>query len=819
MSKPAKFFIGIVLLFGAVAWIHTLADMEWTHGFRFALYLLAATVTSGWKIRIPGMQGTLSANFFYILVGIVELTLVETMVLGSLSVLFQYVWRAQTAVTLVRAAFNTANVSSAIFFSYLLFHSRFLLEIGLDFPLRLALATCLYFAANTFPIAVIISLTEKKPAIATWRDCYLWSFAYYLVGAGFAVSLHWGEAFIGWQTAMLVVPIIYVTYRSYDLYLARLDSERNQVEIQRKHAEEMAALHLRTIEALALAIEAKDQTTHDHLQRVQTYCREVGAELGLPEQEMQALIAASLLHDIGKLAVPEHIISKPGKLTPEEFEKMKIHPVVGAEILERVQFPYPVVPIVRHHHEKWDGSGYPSGLKGEEIPIGSRILSAVDCLDALASDRQYRRALPLEQAIQIVESESGKAFDPRIVEILSRRYRELERKARGASVVEPGRLSTEIRIKRGAAPAAGFEIDGYGRKRREPEFLNTIHAAGREAQQLLEISQQLVESLSLPETMGRLAERLRVVVPFDSMALYLIKDKRLVTEFAVGHDEGMFSSLEIPLGQGLSGWVAETRKPILNGNPTVEPGYLNSPENFSLLQSALAVPLEGSTRVLGTLALYHKSRDAFTRDHLRFLLGISSHLAISIENGLRYRIAEDSAGTDYLTELANARALSLELEAQVQHARRNGTALAVLVGDLDGFKAVNDRLGHLEGNRLLRAVAVKLKERSRQGDFVARMGGDEFVFVLPGVSPNQGARMVQRFREAAEEAGRESTPPVPLSMSIGISYLPIHGLDADRLLAEADRLMYQDKANRGGQGLRALSSALAQPAATVKNPA
>jgi diguanylate cyclase (GGDEF)-like protein len=319
--------------------------------------------------------------------------------------------------------------------------------------------------------------------------------------------------------------------------------------------------------------------------------------------------------------------------------------------------------------------------------------------------------------------------------------------------------------------------------------------------------------------MGRLAERLRVVVPFDSMALYLIKDKRLVTEFAVGHDEGMFSSLEIPLGQGLSGWVAETRKPILNGNPTVEPGYLNSPENFSLLQSALAVPLEGSTRVLGTLALYHKSRDAFTRDHLRFLLGISSHLAISIENGLRYRIAEDSAGTDYLTELANARALSLELEAQVQHARRNGTALAVLVGDLDGFKAVNDRLGHLEGNRLLRAVAVKLKERSRQGDFVARMGGDEFVFVLPGVSPNQGARMVQRFREAAEEAGRESTPPVPLSMSIGISYLPIHGLDADRLLAEADRLMYQDKASRGGQGLRALSSALAQPAATVKNPA
>src|SRR3989440_6539273 len=116
-------------------------------------------------------------------------------------------------------------------------------------------------------------------------------------------------------------------------------------------------------------------------------------------EEMEALQAASLLHDIGKLAVPEHIISKPGRLTPEEFEKMKIHPVVGAEILERVQFPYPVVPIVRAHHEKWDGTGYPSGLAGEAIPIGARILSAVDCLDALASDRQYRRALPLDQAM------------------------------------------------------------------------------------------------------------------------------------------------------------------------------------------------------------------------------------------------------------------------------------------------------------------------------------------------------------------------------------------------------------------------------------
>jgi putative nucleotidyltransferase with HDIG domain len=197
--------------------------------------------------------------------------------------------------------------------------------------------------------------------------------------------------------------------------------------------ESIASLHMRTIEALALAIEAKDHTTNEHLQRVRTYAIEVGKKMGLSPEDLDALRAAALLHDIGKLAVPEHIISKPGRLTPEEFEKMKIHPVVGAEILERVAFPYPVAPIVRWHHERWDGSGYPDGLKGEEIPMGARILAAVDCLDALASDRQYRKALPLDDAMNEVEKMAGRSFDPDVVAILKQHYVELERLARGAA--------------------------------------------------------------------------------------------------------------------------------------------------------------------------------------------------------------------------------------------------------------------------------------------------------------------------------------------------------------------------------------------------
>ena len=302
---------------------------------------------------------------------------------------------------------------------------------------------------NTTGIAGVVALTEQKSVIDTWRKCYFWSFPFYLVGASvawvFGVLTEHGHP----QSILLLLPVVYVIYRSYRMYLCHLEDEK-------KHVEEMAALHLRTIEALALAIDAKDHTTHEHLSRVRTYAVEIAQEMNLPP-ELEALRAAALLHDIGKLAVPEHIISKPGKLTPEEFEKMKIHPVVGAEILERVEFPYPVVPIVRCHHEKWDGSGYPDGLRGEEIPIGARILSAVDCLDALASDRQYRRALPLDQAMAEVAKLAGKSFDPEVVAMLEKRYMELEKKA--TSQNKPmARLSTDMVVERGHAPAAGFEV-------------------------------------------------------------------------------------------------------------------------------------------------------------------------------------------------------------------------------------------------------------------------------------------------------------------------------------------------------------------------
>src|SRR5579884_2286034 len=397
---------------------------------RFFSYIVVAAIASTLKIRLPGLQGTVSVGFLFPLIGIVDLTIPDAVLIGLVCTLAQCFWRPQHRPVPIQLLFNASALAVTIYVSGFAYASAG----ALPEPIRLCILSAVYFAANTFSVAGIIALTEAKPLAGIMRQ-HRFFLPYYTAGTSLAWLIGTMPPAIQWELPIVCLPIVYVVHRSYQKHLL-------QIEQEKKHVEELNTLHLSTIEALALAIDAKDHTTHDHLQRVQLYALEVGKDLGLSTVELDALRAASVLHDIGKLAVPEYILTKPGKLTPEEFEKMKVHPVVGAEILERVPFPYPVVPIVRAHHEKWDGSGYPLGLAGEEIPIGARILAAVDCLDALASDRQYRRALPLDEAMAKVASESGTSFDPAVVDVLQKRYRELEAQAQTATSEARATLST-----------------------------------------------------------------------------------------------------------------------------------------------------------------------------------------------------------------------------------------------------------------------------------------------------------------------------------------------------------------------------------------
>ncbi|MGB7334034.1 MAG: HD domain-containing phosphohydrolase, partial [Terriglobales bacterium] len=393
MPFRAKLFIGVTAALGASAMLHSLWHWQSVDLTRFACYLLVAVIASGLKIQLPGLDGTMSVNFLFILLSVLELNLPETLILGCTATLAQCLFGTRQKLVPVKIVFNVFSMmANAIVLSYFAYHDlQRVLGAG-TLPL-LIITALVFFVANTVPVAVIISLTEGKSAHKVWAECHFWSFPFYMVGAAVVFAVGFISKQVGWQTSLLVLPLVYWVYRSYHLYLAKLATEKKQVEIEKRNAEDVASLHLRTIESLALAIEAKDHTSHQHLQRVRVFAVEVAKELGLPEDEIEALRAAALLHDIGKLAIPEHIINKPGRLSPEEFEKMKIHTVVGSEILQRVAFPYPVAPIVRSHHERWDGTGYPDALKGEQIPKGARVLAAVDCLDALASHRQYRNAM------------------------------------------------------------------------------------------------------------------------------------------------------------------------------------------------------------------------------------------------------------------------------------------------------------------------------------------------------------------------------------------------------------------------------------------
>jgi diguanylate cyclase (GGDEF)-like protein/putative nucleotidyltransferase with HDIG domain len=786
MSAIAKLFIALVVIAGFGTLIYAAIHQSSKNIAEFICYLGIAILASRLKVNLPGITGTLSVNFLFILIGVLELSYTETLILGALSMVAQCLFPDRPRA--VQLTFNVCAGCISTTLAYVTYHHPLANLIIGNHPVLLGLAATVYFIANAGSIATVISLTERRPLSRILVDCYFWSFPYYLVGAGIAGTIAWLNRTFNWETSLLVLPVAYLIYRSYRLYLGKLEDEK-------RHVEEMANLHLRTIEALALAIEAKDHTTHEHLQRVRVYAIEVAKELGVSGPELEALHAAALLHDIGKLAVPEHIISKPGRLTPEEFEKMKIHTLVGAEILERVRFPYPVVPIVRAHHEKWDGSGYPLGLKGAEIPIGARILSAVDYLDALASDRQYRRALPLKDVMQKLAAEAGKSFDPKVVDVLQKRYEHLEEMALAKSAADPNApLSTAIKIERGLEPAAGFEnARAQDYAGRETTFLSSIAAARQEAQALFELSQDLGASLSLGETLSVFSVKLKPMVPYDAIAIYVRRDDELVPEYVNGDNYRLFSSLRIPVGQGLSGWVAQNRKPIINGNPSVEPGYLNDPSKFSTLRSALAVPLEGVAGIIGVLALYRADRDAFTSDHLRILLAVSGKMALAIENALKYQQAENSATTDYLTGLPNARSLFLQLDRELARCKRDNSSLTVMVSDMDGFKQINDRFGHLEGNRVLRLFAQALKDSCREYDYVARMGGDEFVVIAPGLAADAASKKAEQMRALARHAGNEVCGEEILSLSVGRAVYPADGNDAEQLLTEADRRMYIEK--------------------------
>ena len=604
-----------------------------------------------------------------------------------------------------------------------------------------------------------------------------------------------------WLIAGLVLgsAILYLGVRLYRHLSARLEQER-------QHARTMTELQMATVEALALAIDAKDQIAPNHIRRVQTYATGVARALGMTEDEIHGVRTAALLHDIGKLAVPEHILAKPGPLTPEEFQKVRIHPQVGADIIASVPFPYPVAPLILSHHERWDGRGYPSGLKGEEIPLGARILCVVDYFDALTSDRPYHKAIGNEAALAILQQDSGKALDPGVVSAFARIMPRLRTEVEKEELEMPRPEAALARRGEGLRTIGAPLHDG------KASVFDDIALAHREIYALYQIAQTMGTSLGVEDTMALIASKLTNLVPFSACALFLYTESSdtLNCRFATGTDSELLQQLTLRSGQGLTGWVARNRRPLVNARPSADIEAMNS-DAPTELQSALVCPLILGERFIGTLAVYHTEQSFYRDDHRRLLDRVCEQAAAVINNSILFQQTQEDSLTDPLTGLPNPRFMFMHLQRELARADRLKSEVSLLVMDLNDFKEINDNHGHHIGDKALRAVATMLRAAIRPYDICVRYAGDEFIVVLSGCGHDEAEAKRAELQQAIDELVFEPRPGVrlPLAISAGAAVFPHDGDTYESLLATADSRMYRDKGSRKSDPARQLTDGAA----------
>jgi diguanylate cyclase (GGDEF)-like protein/putative nucleotidyltransferase with HDIG domain len=604
----------------------------------------------------------------------------------------------------------------------------------------------------------------------------------------------------------LITGLVYLLYRFDE---QRVEEVRRANHDKMRHIEEMAELHMNTIESLAIAIDAKDQTTHGHVRRTQIYAKEMGRLLNVTAAESQALMAGALLHDIGKLAVPEYILNKPGKLTEAEFAKMKIHPTVGAEILKRVNFPYPVEDIVRYHHEKWDGTGYPKGLKGERIPLVARIISVVDFYDATRCDRPYRKGMKREDSLALLKKMAGSSFDPRIVEAFTRNVVEFDNLIASQDIQEQVQPDRE-EYPNSSKPDTGLAPDTLGVPDNSSGF-RSITEAQREVFALHEIAQTIGSSLNLNDTVTLVTSKLRAIVPFDTCVIYIVDEKggKAVAVHVAGEFSEVFLRRRINVGDGITGWVIANARTMCNTSPELD--MIGVPEEVAKkIQGVLVAPLTREDGAFGAITLYSKGFSSYSTEHVRLLESVSLHASSALNNAITFEKTRESALTDPLTELPNARSFYMSLEQRIAECQRlNREPVTILSMDLDDFKKVNDTYGHAVGDRMLASIAGVIKKQLRQMDLLARYAGDEFVAIMPMASSDMAGLIAERIRSAVEshEFTVRTGRTARVGLSIGISCFPKDGETAEQLLTTADRNMQRDKhARKLGPALSANSN-------------
>jgi len=795
LPVAARVYVTGVMVAGLALLLFCVPYARFNQPILFASLFILSSLSTALKVSVPLTMGgsTMSVSYAVDFAALLLLGPHDTMLIAAASALSQCVLKTREPNPLHRTLFSVAalviTVQGAGLAASLLGGVTSSMSLqALARPLVGAATT--YFVLNTGLVATAIALSTRQRFLPIWNNNFLWSAPSYFVGAGCAAVAASLLESTGYWIALLMYAPIYLTYRTYRLYMGRLDDERRHV----RETSIRANLHLATIEALASAIDAKDQTTHMHIRRVQLYAATLAKVAGLAEADVEGVKTAALLHDIGKLAVPEHILTKPGPLTQEEFQKIRIHPQVGADIIGSIPFPYPVATLIQSHHERWDGKGYPQGLAGLDIPIGARILTIVDYFDAVTSERPYHKALTIDAAVALLRSEAGRALDPTLldmfIEVLPKIVEEADDTRRQPTVVAPP-INRAV-----GSTAAGLASAGGG------NAFETIARAHREIYALYEIAQAMGTSLGISDTMALISSKLSKIVPWSGCALFLHDSDTdsLKCRFAAGVDAPHLLNAWIKVGDDPSGWVARNKRTLVNGEPA--PTFLAAGVAAATsLRTAIVCPLHVNDTLIGCLALYHVEAKFYTDDHRRLLEQVTEQAGAVLHNSIVFEQMQEDSLTDALTGLPNRRSMFVHLAGELARADRLKTEVAVIVMDVDGFKQINDTFGHNVGDDALRAVARALQAGLRPYDLCVRYAGDEFIVVIAGCSQETVDAKRLDLQQHISEIEIEVRPGERLSLSVsaGAAVFPSDGATYETLLATADHRMYRDKHARRDQ--------------------
>ena len=611
-SWSGRLYLGGVILAGTglAAFSARTAYLE-NHWSEWWVLAALTLLTGSFTVKVPGLLARISVSDAFVFASVLAYGPSVATVIVAIDSIVATFWMRPEHRSIVRSLFNLATVALSIWVASQAYYALAGSDPGQNLPLSqlavpLFVLAALYFLINSWLVAFALSFEKNMSVLGLWWDNFPWLSLNYFAGVSVAALLVSHSSSIDLNTVGIILPLLVIAYLTYRTSLARLaDAQR--------HISQVNDLYLSTIEALAMAVDAKDQITHGHIRRVQVYAVELAKRLGVHEdRQLRAIETAALLHDMGKLAIPEHILNKPGKLTAAEFDKMKRHADIGADLLSSVRFPYPVVPIVRHHHEAWDGSGYPSGIARTDIPLGARILSVVDCFDALTSDRPYRPRLEKDEAFRILSERSGSMYDPLVVSTFIDAFDEI-----APAAIDAGQQAKSIMI----FPDERLAI-APPQKANRPSLKRSA---------LIEIQRVVTAADSLDGAIAGALSFLKQATRSQLCAIYEYQRDRDSFECtqSVGDPSESLTGHVISNGDRITGWAGANRQIAVNSDAVLDLGPLA--ELFSPpLRRAISCPIQINGHTPAVITIYCDRDKGFDKIHVDALEQVSESIALRL---------------------------------------------------------------------------------------------------------------------------------------------------------------------------------------------